>query len=123
MQYYLTSIARFIKNEVLKFDVNLNEIQKIKLEFDEKIKWDKFPASNVLVHLLEELGEIGRYINFEEGYKKENSGNNPNINKDELKREFAQVFTLFLQLANHYKIDLGEAFKAELEITKKRFKK
>ena len=103
--------------------MDLNEIQKVKSEFDKKMKWNKFSASNVLVHLLEELGEIGRYINFEEGYKKENSGNNPNINKDELKREFAQVLTLFLQLANHYKIDLEKAFEAELEITKKRFNK
>ena len=45
------------------------------------------------------------------------------LNKDELKREFAQVLTLFLQLANHYKIDLEKAFEAELEITKKRFNK
>ncbi len=103
--------------------MNLNKIQRVKLEFDKKMKWNKFHASNVLVHLLEELGEIGRYINFEEGYKKKGSGNNPNINKSELKREFAQVLTLLLQLANHYQIDLEKAFEAELKITKKRFKK
>ncbi len=103
--------------------MDLKKIQKIKEKFDKERDWDKFPASNVFVHLVEELGEIGRYINFEEGYKKESTGSSPNINKEELKREFAQVLMLFLQLANHYKIDLEKAFKDELEIMKKRFKK
>jgi hypothetical protein len=36
--------------------MNLTEIQKTKLEFDKERNWDKFPASNVFVHLIEELG-------------------------------------------------------------------
>ena len=79
-------------------------------------------ASNVFVHLIEELGEVGRHINFEEGYKKVDFGNSPNITRKELEREFAQVFKLFIQLANHYKVDLGKAFSKEMEIMKKRFK-
>ena len=103
--------------------MELKEIQRIKLNFDRERNWDRFPASNVLVHLVEELGEICRYINFEECYKKEEIGSNPNISKEELKREFAHVFMLFLQLANHYGIDLEKAFEEELEIMRKRFKK
>lgn len=103
--------------------MNLNETQKLKLEFDKERNWDKFPASNVFVHLVEELGEIGRYINFEEKYKKKESGQSSNIDKEKLKREFSQVLMLFLQLANHYNIDLEDAFKKELEIMKKRFEK
>ena len=103
--------------------MNLKKAQKIALKFDRERKFDKMRASNVFVHLVEELGEIGRHINFEENYKKVEFGNSPNINKNELEREFAQVFKLFIQLVNHYKIDLEEAFIAELKIMEKRFKK
>ena len=42
-------------------------------------------------------------------------------NKDELHREFAQVFNLFTQLANHYNIDLESSVLSELEIMEERF--
>jgi len=71
--------------------------------------------------LIEELGEIGRHINFEEGYKKKSFGNNPE--KKELKREFAQVLKLFVQLANLYQIDLEKAFTEEIKLMEKRHKK
>lgn len=103
--------------------MKLNEMQKIKQDFDRDRNWDKLDASNVFVHLVEELGEIGRHINFEESYKKDKSGHSKNINREELNREFAQVLMLFLQLANHYKIDLEMAFEKELQIMQKRFKK
>ena len=103
--------------------MDLKKLQKIAEEFDKKRNWHKFRASNVFVHLIEELGEIGRHISFEEGYKKEGFGNSPNISKEELRREFGQVFKLFIQLANHYRIDLEKALLEELKSMEKRFKK
>ena len=103
--------------------MSLKDLQQQKLEFDKERSWDKFRASNIFVHLIEELGEIGRHICYEEGYKKDSSGQTPNISHEELKREFAQVLMLFLQLANHYSLDLEEVFKKEMEIAKERFKK
>ena len=97
-------------------------MQKIKSNFDKERGWNKFDASNVFVHLVEELGEIGRHINYEEEYKK-NPGHSLDINKNELKREFAQVLMLFLQLASHYDVDLDKAFQDELKIMEKRFEK
>ena len=103
--------------------MKLNNMQRIKHNFDKERGWNKSEASNVFVHLVEELGEIGRYINYEEGYKKKGSGQSPNINKKDLEREFAQTLMLFLQLANHYGIDLQKTFDDEIKIMKKRFKK
>ncbi|MEK6888393.1 MAG: hypothetical protein AABX14_05610 [Candidatus Aenigmatarchaeota archaeon] len=103
--------------------MDLNKMQKIKSDFDKERGWNKFDASNVFVHLVEELGEIGRHINYEEGYKKKEKGHEHTIDKSELKREFAQVLMLFLQLANHYDIDLNKTFSDELKIMEKRFKK
>lgn len=76
--------------------MDLQKMQKMKEEFDKERGWEKFRASNIFVHLIEELGEIGRYINFEEKYKTKSSGHTHNIDKEELKREFAQVLMLFI---------------------------
>jgi len=73
--------------------MSLSEMQKTKQKFDRRRGWDKFDASNVFVHLVEELGEIGRHINYEEGYK-EKGKNSPDINRKELEREFAQTLIL-----------------------------
>ncbi|MBI4176140.1 MAG: hypothetical protein HY518_02970 [Candidatus Aenigmarchaeota archaeon] len=103
--------------------MDLSKIQKMKSEFDRERGWDKSRASNVLVHLLEELGEVGRFVNFEEKYKTREIGHEHGISREELGREFAQSFMLFLQLANHYGIDLERAFADEIKIMEKRFRK
>jgi len=101
--------------------MDLKKIQEKIDRFDKERGWEKFPASLVFSHIIEELGEISRYIQFEEGYKKKGIGHEYNV-KD-LKREFAQVFALFTQLALHYGIDLEDAVREELEIMEKRFSK
>ncbi len=100
--------------------MHLKEIQN-KLEAFEKARgWDKFPASLVFAHLIEELGEISRYITVEEGYKVIGLGHDA-PDTTELHREFAQVFNLFTQLANHYEIDLETSVLSELNIMEERF--
>ena len=101
--------------------MDLKKIQEKIDKFDKERGWEKFPPSLVLSHIIEELGEISRYIQFEEGYKKKGIGHEYNV-KD-LKREFAQVFALFIQLALHYGVDLEDAILEELEIMEKRFSK
>ena len=87
--------------------MNLKDIQNMLREFEEARGWEKFPPSQVFTHLIEELGEISRHITVEEGYKAIDLGHNP-PKRDELTREFAQVFSLFVQLANHFNIDMIE---------------
>jgi NTP pyrophosphatase (non-canonical NTP hydrolase) len=100
--------------------MHLKELQA-KLEAFEKARgWEKFPASLVFTHLIEELGEISRYITVEEGYKAIGLGHKAPDHVN-LQREFAQVFNLFAQLANHYEIDLESSILSELEIMEKRF--
>ncbi|TFG32048.1 hypothetical protein EU527_10995 [Candidatus Thorarchaeota archaeon] len=100
--------------------MHLREIQKKLDTFDKARGWEKFPASLVFTHLIEELGEISRYITVEEGYKVVGLGHEA-PGKNELHREFAQVFNLFTQLANHFKIDLEESVLSELELMERRF--
>jgi NTP pyrophosphatase (non-canonical NTP hydrolase) len=100
--------------------MHLKEIQQKIDEFDKNRGWDKFPASLVFAHLIEELGEISRHITVDEGYKVIGLGHE-SPNKDELSREFAQVFNLFTQIANHYNIDLESSILSELKIMDARF--
>ncbi|MBD3406392.1 MAG: hypothetical protein GF411_09800 [Candidatus Lokiarchaeota archaeon] len=100
--------------------MHIREIQEIKRQFEKERKWDKFAASQIFVHLIEELGEISRHISFEEGYKEVGLGHEA-PNHSELTREFAQAFFLFMQLVNHFNVDLESSIISELEIMKERF--
>ncbi len=100
--------------------MHLKEIQAKLDKFDKERGWDKFPASLVFAHLIEELGEISRHITVKEGYKVVGLGHEA-PNKEELSREFAQSFNLFTQIANLFEIDLESAILSELEIMKDRF--
>ena len=83
-------------------------------------QWHKFSPSHVFTHLIEELGEIGRHILFEVGYKKEGLGHQRK-KRENLSQEFAQAFNLFLQLAIHFEIDLESCWKEEITRMEKRF--
>ncbi len=100
--------------------MHLKEIQEKLEKFDKERGWDKFPASLVFAHLIEELGEISRHITVKEGYKVIGLGHEA-PEKSDLAREFAQSFNLFTQIANSFEIDLESAVLSELEIMEDRF--
>jgi NTP pyrophosphatase (non-canonical NTP hydrolase) len=100
--------------------MDLREIQGKIDKFDKERGWDKFPASLVFAHLIEELGEISRHITVKEGYKVVGLGHEE-PSKDDLAREFAQSFNLFAQIASTFDVDLESAVLSELEIMEDRF--
>ena len=103
--------------------LDLREIQKKDKVFCEERGWDKFPPSLVLIHLYEELSEVGEYILYKDGYKKSGLGNDKDAGYENLKREFGQILSLLMQLANSFDIDLESSFVSEFEIMQKRFGK
>ncbi|MHA2378697.1 MAG: MazG nucleotide pyrophosphohydrolase domain-containing protein [Candidatus Thorarchaeota archaeon] len=100
--------------------MDLSEIQKKKAEFERERGWDEFAPSLIFAHLIEELGEISRHITIDEGYKVIGLGHEAPT-QSELSREFAQVFSLLVQLANCFKVDLEKAVMSELELMRERF--
>ena len=94
-------------------------IQEFKIFLEER-NWLSFSANDVFIHLIEELGEIGKYLLFLSKYKSEGQGHEKPLSSD-LSREFAQAFSLFLQLCILLNIDLEEVWLEELEIMKRRF--
>jgi len=95
------------------------DAQRRMLEFERARGWEKFKESQIFAHLIEEISEIGRHILVKEGYKALALGHaGP---EEEVSREFAQAFSLFLQLANRFEVNLEEAFRKELQLMEKRF--
>jgi len=99
--------------------LRIREAQRRILRFEEERGWSRFSESQIFTHLIEELSEIGRHILVKEGYKVPGLGHELPVG--EVSREFAQAFTLFLQLTNRFNVDLEDAFERELEIMEKRF--
>ena len=99
--------------------MRIREAQKRMREFEEARGWSGFRESQIFTHLVEEVSEIGRHILVREGYKAPGLGHAGA--EGEAWREFAQVFSLLLQLANRFEVDLEEAFKHEIEIMERRF--
>jgi NTP pyrophosphatase (non-canonical NTP hydrolase) len=88
--------------------------------FLEERGWLSFSPNDVFIHLVEELGEIGKYLLFLSEYKTEKQGHTKPP-KENLSREFAQSFSLFLQLCILLDINIEEAWINEFETMKERF--
>lgn len=90
----------------------LNEFQRQVAEYDAKSGWTDDKASHIVLHIMEELGEVSRHITRHEGYKKED------FEKDELAQELTDVLYLAFKLANSFDVDLD----GEWELMRERFK-
>ncbi|MHA2059185.1 MAG: hypothetical protein ACW976_00180 [Candidatus Ranarchaeia archaeon] len=101
--------------------MNISELQNTLNDFHTERKWDKFPLSLVLVHLIEEVGELGRHILFKEGYKKVGLGYESK--PLDVNREIVQILFLLIQIANSFSTDLSTAIQDELRIMTTRFDK
>lgn len=101
--------------------MDLGEIQQKQRELILERKWERFNATQVFSHLIEELGEIVSHFLYEEEYKVKGIGHQGN--DTDLEEEFGQAFNLFLQLAYLAKVDLSKAWIREHERMKTRFPK
>ncbi|NPD89463.1 MAG: hypothetical protein HGN29_12155 [Asgard group archaeon] len=100
--------------------MELNEIIDEFRKFLDERGWQSFSPNDVFIHLIEELGEIGKYLLFLSKYKTEKQGHEkPPIAN--LSREIAQAFSLFMQLCILLNIDLENVWLEEIEIMKARF--
>ena len=73
----------------------------------------------IFVHIIEEIGELGRLLLYDEGYKKPGYGHE--IIENNMKRELAQVMLLLFQIASKSGIDIESALLDELRIMGDRF--
>jgi len=89
--------------------VDITKMQREVREYDKKHGWDKDSAEHVVLHMLEELGEISREVMREGGYKKEE------IDKERLAEELTDLLYLTFKLANQFDIKLDKEWDAMRE--------
>ncbi|UZR94575.1 MazG nucleotide pyrophosphohydrolase domain-containing protein [Chondrinema litorale] len=78
--------------------------------------WNKNNHLEIFLLFMEEVGELAKAMrNAEKLYQEEGKAAG-----FELEEEFADVFNYLLDLANHFNIDLEEAFRKKNEINKNR---
>jgi len=99
--------------------MELKEIQNKFYDFLKERNWLDFSPNDVLLHLYEELSEIGEHLLFRSGYKDLEGHKRPN--EEDLPREFAQAFSLFLQLCIYLGVDLEDAWNNEIKRMRTRF--
>jgi len=99
--------------------MDLKDIQEQQKQFIHDRRWERFPASQVFVHLVEELGEVGSHLLYKTGYKVKGLGHEGE--DDPVSRELAQVFNLFLQLCIDLDVDLETAWQEEYQRNQTRF--
>lgn len=74
-------------------------------------------ASDILIHMVEELGEVARNVLKMKNY----GGRHTSESENNMDEELADVFYLLLKLANEANVDLGSAFEAKMEKNSRRF--
>jgi len=98
--------------------MNISDYQCWLREYDWRRGFDLVQPSQVVVHLLEELGEIAREVLYAEGYR------DPSERTDAVGRlaeELADALIFLTKLANCYGIDLAEAVRASQAKAEARF--
>ena len=71
--------------------------------------------------VIEEIGELFNEILTNKGYQKKEKIDN--LNKEEIKKEFADVIFTILILAKRFNIDIEKAIEIKMNEIKKRFYK
>ena len=97
-------------------EISVKEAQEIVREFVEKRNW-KTPPTDILVHMLEEMGEVARNVLKMKNY----GGQHMNQSNQNMDEELADVFYLLLKLANETNVDLSSAFQQKIDKNSKRF--
>jgi len=86
--------------------------------YDKVRGWDKISPSHSFLHLIEEIGEIAREVEYYEGYR---DASDPDDVRAHLAEELADAATFLFKLAYQCGIDLEDALKANMTKAENRF--
>ena len=96
--------------------MEIKEAQDLVDKFVKERNWQT-PPSDILVHMMEEMGEVARNVLKMKNYGGQHTADSDNNMPEEL----ADVFYLLLKLANESNVDLVDAFSKKMEKNSKRF--
>jgi NTP pyrophosphatase (non-canonical NTP hydrolase) len=98
--------------------VHIREYQTWLQAYDEERGWDKISPPHTFLHLIEEIGEIAREVEYLEGYRDADSSEEV---RSRLAEELADAATFLYKLAYQCGIDLESALQANMTKAEKRF--
>ena len=92
--------------------MTLADLQNRVLEFDKERGWERVEPAHIVLHLMEELGEVAREVLRGEAYKD---------GEPRLASEMSDFLILFAKLANAAGVDLSRAVPDKLAELGERF--
>jgi NTP pyrophosphatase (non-canonical NTP hydrolase) len=98
--------------------MHIREYQAWLKAYDEARGWDKISPSHSFLHLVEEIGEIAREVEYLEGYR---DTENADEVRGHLAEELADATTFLYKLAYQCGVDLEDALKANMSKAENRF--
>jgi NTP pyrophosphatase (non-canonical NTP hydrolase) len=98
--------------------LRVSEYQTWLQAYDEERGWDKIAPSHSFLHLVEEIGEIAREVEYYEGYRQTDDGEQV---RARLAEELADAATFLFKLAYQCGVDLEDALRANMTKAEDRF--
>ncbi len=98
--------------------MQIREYQSWLQGYDKIRGWDKIAPSHTFLHLIEEVGEIAREVEYVEGYRE---ATDPAAVSARLAEELADAVTFLFKLAYQCGVDLEEALRANMSKAEERF--
>ena len=97
-------------------NISLKEVQAAVHKFVQERNWET-PPEDIVVHMLEEFGEVARNVLKLKNYGGKHTNKDP-INMEE---ELADVLYCLVKLANATNVDISQAFVDKMEKNRQRF--
>jgi NTP pyrophosphatase (non-canonical NTP hydrolase) len=98
--------------------MQIREYQAWLQAYDEARGWDKISPSHSFLHLVEEIGEIAREVEYLEGYREATGVDDA---RGRLAEELADAVTFLYKLAYQCGVDLEQALQANMAKAEARF--
>jgi len=98
--------------------MKISEYQDWLEEYDTRREFHRCSPGHTFIHLVEELGEVGRLVLYEEGYRE--PADLPEL-QELLAEELADAATFLFKLAYQYDVDLEAALIRNQAKAERRF--
>jgi NTP pyrophosphatase (non-canonical NTP hydrolase) len=98
--------------------MHIREYQTWLQAYDVARGWDKIAPSHTFLHLIEEVGEIAREVEYVEGYR--DAADLAEV-QSRIAGELADAATFLFKLAYQCGVDLEEALQANMSKAEERF--
>ncbi|MFN2242295.1 MAG: MazG-like family protein [Anaerolineae bacterium] len=98
--------------------MQIREYQSWLQAYDEARGWDKISPAHSFLHLVEEIGEIAREVEYLEGYRETKGVDDA---RSRLAEELADAVTFLYKLAYQCGVDLEQALQANMAKAEARY--